>query len=62
MFIVRMQSMSQSGGASYLVEASKSYTRKYRWGKTIKMDANLFHARRTAQTWAKRLGGKVVEL
>jgi nitrous oxide reductase accessory protein NosL len=63
MFIVRKQDiLHRKGGASYLVEASKDHMTKYRWGKTARKDAMTFAARKTARTWATRMGGEVIEV
>jgi hypothetical protein len=62
MFIVRKQDLNPDGGASYLVEASKSYETKYRWGKTSRKSAMSFGTKRTAMNWAGRLGGEVISI
>lgn len=60
MFIVRKQDLNPDGGASYLVEATKSHESKYRWGKTSRKSAMTFGTKRTASNWASRMGGEVV--
>jgi hypothetical protein len=63
MFIVRKQDhVLNRSGASYLVEASKDYGRKYRLAKSRKADAVRFANRKTAQSHATRLGGMVVSV
>lgn len=63
MFIVRRQDITHNrGGSAYLVEASKDYGRKYRMAKIRKADASRFGTRKTAQTWASRVGGEVVSV
>ena len=62
MFIVRKQDLLPDGGASYLVEASKTHDSKYRWGKTSRNSANRFMTKRTAKLWASKMGGQVVSI
>jgi hypothetical protein len=64
MFIVRKSGpgLFGGGGTSYLVEASKSYETKYRLAKVARKSAMTFGTKRTAQTWASRMGGEVVEI
>jgi hypothetical protein len=63
MFIVRRQDiMHNRGGASYMIEASKDYGRKYRMSKTRKAVASRFNTKKTAQKWASVVGGEVVKI
>ena len=55
-------SLFGGGGTQYLVEAkSKSFGRKYRLAKSRRSMAAQFANRKTAQTWATRTGGTVIE-
>lgn len=60
MYIVRD---TKSGtGTSYLVEASKAYDTKYRMAKVARGAAQTFATKKTASTWASRMGADVVAL
>ena len=60
MYIVRNTQFGS--GTSYLVEASKSYSTKYRMAKVAKSAAKAFATRKSANTWAARMEASVVAL